>query len=135
MKGSLTATSSTSSLCKATLATKRPILPNPIIHITSKISQSVNKNNNRSQCIKLRRNSVPLIPILIFLSDAAKWHQTKKWALILTYQVKGMCKLELKCRIEENTHEDRGVVVFRVLGTERSELVEITCGRIQNDDG
>jgi hypothetical protein len=29
MKGSLTATSSTSSLFKATLATKRPILPNP----------------------------------------------------------------------------------------------------------
>ena len=29
MKGSLTATSSTSSLCRATLATKRPILPNP----------------------------------------------------------------------------------------------------------
>lgn len=29
MKGSLTATSSTSSLCRATLATSRPILPNP----------------------------------------------------------------------------------------------------------
>jgi hypothetical protein len=29
MKGSLTATSSTSSLCRATLATSLPILPNP----------------------------------------------------------------------------------------------------------
>lgn len=37
-----------------------------------------------------------------------------------------MCKLELKCRIEGITHGDRVVVVvFRVLGTEKSELVEI----------
>ena len=42
MKGSLTATSSTSSLWRTTLATKRPILPNPIDY-TNQTSDSLDQ--------------------------------------------------------------------------------------------
>jgi len=45
MKGSLTATSSTSSLWRATLATKRPILPNPV---TFQLKLNLKKKGKRN---------------------------------------------------------------------------------------
>jgi hypothetical protein len=72
MKGSLTATSSTSSLFKATLATKRPILPNPesykqnyqklkTVNIILIKKSDLRRKKERSEELEC----LPLIPILI----------------------------------------------------------------------
>lgn len=78
IKGSLTATSSTSLLWSATLATKRPILPNPE-HRRRKVKVNMrNGDPSKPQARKIKiimgnggegwlgGMEVPLIPILIF---------------------------------------------------------------------
>jgi len=50
MKGSLTATSSTSSLWRATLATKRPILPNPFTFHRNKFQKKKAKTKKWKRC-------------------------------------------------------------------------------------
>lgn len=65
MKGSLTATSSTSSLFKATLATKRPILPNPVSYTGKIIINSQKSDLCRNEERSEELEYLPLIPILI----------------------------------------------------------------------
>eukprot|EP00268_Persea_americana_P051266 TRINITY_DN5648_c1_g1_i1.p1 TRINITY_DN5648_c1_g1~~TRINITY_DN5648_c1_g1_i1.p1 ORF type:complete len:109 (-),score=10.67 TRINITY_DN5648_c1_g1_i1:37-363(-) len=70
MKGSLTATSSISSLSRATLATKRPILPKPNFSLQNNRTDIIFQpgKSQSLQIIDRKRKieALPLIPILIF---------------------------------------------------------------------
>lgn len=70
MKGSLTATSSISSLSRATLATKRPILPKPNFSLQNN-RKDIIFQPGKSQSLQIidrkrKIEALPLIPILIF---------------------------------------------------------------------
>lgn len=95
----MTATSSTSSLWRATLATKRPILPNPYKNNTklskSKYIKKIEKKLRSTYESKPIWN-LPLIPILIFPEKSKRKTEKKK-----------NTNHKISTQIEENEDEAR----------------------------
>lgn len=113
MKGSLTATSSTSSLCRATLATNRPILPKPTNQTAFEtqswpkpqsnfIKVEQNTLNLQIQTRKKTTDYIPLIPILILPAKNYK-EDMEKTELVKVCELKR--KILAKKKFEEKVQK------------------------------
>lgn len=125
MNGSLTATSSTSSLCRATLATNRPILPNPEAkHQTNKHTDfftffRCKKNNNKKNKMNRKRKleSIYTVDSNLDLPHGGGLKLLERWKLKSLER-----ESELKNVIESETGE-----VEKGFGVYKERLLGVRC--------